>query len=301
MDQENKKVNSHYVMAVLITVAAVIFIYGIVWLIGYVGKTQAAAAADKVQQGISRLQSFASAGQMINNRVPASYSMILKDCSRDCAYEISATTAEGREVIIEKGYLGNVYLRNLRPETGALRLTRRAEETSSTAGDYSLLEIGSLLSGRAYLATFDVSNARQPADFTFFDNKLPEAYLPSLSAGRIAEIEIASATASGIPKSVGIYWKKNGSSIRLSVNLDKTVIAEKKAVRSEVRSFDSQLASLCFDLTGDAGATYLATLTAQGTAGEAARDISLLVFKEFDCRGDNLPEGISRVNLIDKK
>jgi hypothetical protein len=283
---------------------AIIFIIGgaIVWASDYSGQKQAAAAAARIQQGINRLKSLADAGQMINNRVPGAYLFTLRDCSENCFYELGAVTAEGQAIALEKVFLGDVYIQSLRPASGVFSITLPAGESGLSSTAASLLVIGSPLSRRGFIASFDAAGQWQPADFKSFRQKLPEAYLPRLLAGNLAKIEIASTTSSGAPRSVGIYWQKDGSFSQLSVKLSQVGSKDQSALRSEVRSFDSQLATLCFDLPDSSPAVaYLATLEPQGTAGEGAGNISLRVFKEYDCQGDNLPEGVNKVEILEKE
>lgn len=304
MCAQQKKSNLFFRPAGIVIVLAVVFIIGgaIVWMIDYSGQKQAAATVDRIQQGIDRLKSLASNGQMINNRVPGFYTLTLKDCSKNCFYELGAVTAEGQEIALEKVFLGNTYIRSLRPAAGMFRLVLPAGEAGLASSSASLIEIGNPLSRRSFIISLDTAGQWQPADFKSFQQKLPEVYLPRLLSGSIANIEIATTTNFGVPKSVGIYWQKDGSFSQLSVKLSQVGLKAQKTLRSEIRSFDSRLATLCLDLPGSGpAAAYLVTLEPQGTAKEGAKNVSLRVFEEYNCQGDNLPEGVSKVEISESK
>jgi len=296
---QQKKINIFFRPAGIVIFLLIIFIIvgAAAWIINYSEGKKAAAAADKIQQGIIRLHVLAVNRQMVNNRVPQSYYLTLSDCRGNCFYEIGAVTAEGEQMIIEKVFLGDIYIRSLRPEPGIFRLSLLSGEAYQTSSEARLLEIGSTLIQKSFIASFGINDYWQPVDFKSFAQKLPEAFLSGLSTGNIANIEVASKTDSGLPKSIGIYWRKEGGFPQLSVKLKQLGSPEEKVLRSEIRDFDSQLATICFDLPSGATSDYLVTLEPLGRAEERAKNISLRVFSEYNCEGDNLPTGIEKIEV----
>jgi len=284
--------------ALVVIVLLAIFFGAIASVIffSYLGQRQATAAADQIQQGINRLQDMASWQQRVNDRVPRAYVFDLDDCRQDCFYRLSVLTAEGEEIVLEKVFLGNVSVYSLRPKAGSLKISLSADGDSS-ADSPNLVRLNTPFGRRDFLASFNISGKWQRTNFDAFDGQLPEAYLPRLEAGSSATIKINSSTDSGRPQSIGIYWQKEGSFSQLSVKLFQEDLAEERILHSEVRNFDSYLATLCLDLPSDGQSPYRVLLESQGAAGESAKDISLRVFKEYDCRGDNLSQAIGQVEI----
>ncbi len=301
--QQQKKINIFFRPAGVISFLAVILIIigAVIWTINYSEGKKAMAAADKIQQGIIRLNVLAVNRQMVNDRVPASYSLALRDCRKNCFYELGVLTAEGQEIVLEKVFLGSVSVKSLRPTPGIFKIALLPDgEADGNSGVSNLIEI-SVAGGRSsFIASFDLADSWQVTDFKSFQNKLPEAYWSRLDAGDKARVEIVSTTVSGLPRSVGIYWRKGGYFSQLSVQFSQIAAVSRKDSRSEVRNFDSRLAALCFDLADNETASYLVTIEPRGTAAEYVRDISVRVFKEHNCRGDNLPEGVAAAELVKK-
>lgn len=299
MASHPEKISFFFRPAGIIIFLLIIFIIGtaVAAAFDYNGRQQAAAAADQVQRGINRLKDLATERQLVNDRVPRAYIFRLRDCRQDCFYELGVLTAEGQTIALEKVFLGSVAIQSLSPQAGVLELILAAGESSPAAIGPYLAEIGTAFSRRRFLAAFTFGGQWQRADFTSFGQTLPEAYLPQLTAGGTADIEIVSTTEAGSPRSLGLYWQKNGSFSQLSVKLIQVGGSEEKVLRSEIRNFDSSLATLCFDLPDGQPQSYRVVLEPQGTAGETAENISLRVFKEADCRGDNLPQAIGQVEI----